>query len=151
MALFTCTRCGKCCMSLGRHIRIERSISPVQHYVRDAISGEVTLVSIHPHNRARFSEEAPEGGCPFLRMDGDATFTCTIYGMRPRTCREFRCRTMVIRGPDGQEAGYVKGRRTLVTTDPVLEALWQEIPPDAGDAVIAGVLGRHGYHAEPLT
>jgi len=83
MATFVCTRCGKCCMSLGRHIRIERSLSPVQHYVRDAISGEVTLVSIHPDNRALFSEGALEGGCPFLRKGGDAPFTCTIYEMRP--------------------------------------------------------------------
>ncbi|KUG05735.1 hypothetical protein ASZ90_016833 [hydrocarbon metagenome] len=151
MATFVCTRCGKCCMSLGRHIRIERSISPVQHYVRDAISGEVTLVSIHPDNRALFSEGALEGGCPFLRKGGDAPFTCTIYGMRPRICREFRCRTMVITGPDGEEAGYVKGRRTLVTSDPVLEALWQKIPPGAGDGVIREILGRNSYHAEPLT
>ena len=150
MALFVCTRCGKCCMSLGRHIRIERSLSPVQHYIRDAISGELMLVSIPPDKRARFSGEALEGGCPFLRKDGDGTFTCTIYDARPRTCREFRCRTMVIRGPDGQEAGCVKGRRTLITTDPVLGSLWKEVPPDAGDAVIRRILGRHGYQPEPL-
>jgi hypothetical protein len=58
---------------------------------------------------------------------------------------------MVITGPDGEEAGYVKGRRTLVTSDPVLESLWQKIPPDAGDDVIREILGRNSYHAEPLT
>jgi len=55
MAPFACTRCGKCCISLGRHIRIERSLSPVQYYCRVAVNGELLPVSVQPELRELFA------------------------------------------------------------------------------------------------
>ena len=157
MATFVCTRCGKCCISLGRHIRIERSLSPIQHYVRNAISGEITLVTIHPDRRALFSEQPEEGWCPFLRKEQDGRFTCTIYENRPAVCRNFRCLTMVITGPDGTEVGQVVGRATITTKDTVLRELWnnlkQQMPvsePGWLEHMQRG-LSTHGYAVEPVT
>jgi Fe-S-cluster containining protein len=157
MATFLCTRCGKCCMSLGRHIRIERSISPVQHYYRNALSGEITLVTIHPDKRALFSERPENGWCPFLRRAPGSLFVCTIYENRPPVCRDFRCRTMIITSPEGTEVGHVTGKASLSTGDPVLEALWNDLKrrmPGTGPAWFEKVrkeLMIHGYAIDLLT
>jgi len=151
VAQFVCTRCGKCCMSLGRHIRIERSISSVQHYCRVTVTGELLPVAVHPHHRDLFSfGEKDPSWCPFLRKEDEGLFTCTIHETRPRLCREFRCRTLLIYDREGREAGYVKGRRSLSTEDPVLESAWQEIPGDSDDGVMRETLRKHGYRSEPL-
>jgi len=157
MGTFICTRCGKCCISLGRHIRIERSLSSVQHYVRNAISGEITLVTIHPDRRALFSEEPEEGWCPFLRREPTGLFVCTIYENRPAICRNFRCLNMVITGRDGTEVGQVVGKATITTKDTVLKELWNNLKKqmpvsDAGwlEHMQKGLM-IHGYTLEPLT
>jgi Fe-S-cluster containining protein len=137
-------------MSLGRHIRIERSISSAQHYCRIAITGELLPVTVSPQHRDLFfSGERDSSWCPFLRKGGDL-YTCTIHETLPRLCREFRCRTMQIYDLDGQVAGYVKGRRSLISEDPNLASLWSEIPADSGDDEMKEILKRQGYRAEPL-
>jgi Fe-S-cluster containining protein len=158
MAEFVCTRCGKCCISLGRHIRIERSISPIQHYCRIGITGEIIPVTVAPEHRELYaSGEKDTGWCPFLRKTPDGTFTCTIHDARPRICREFRCRTMAIYTSDGREAGTVTGRASLSTDDSMLEELWNELartgkPDDpAFFDRIRRELARHGYRAELLS
>jgi hypothetical protein len=157
MATFTCTRCGKCCISLGRHIRIERSLSSVQHYVRNAISGEVMIVTIHPDSRDLFSEEPEEGWCPFLRREQDGRFTCTIYENRPAVCRNFRCLTMVISGPDGTEVGQIVGKATITTRDAALKELWNNLKkqflfgePGWFEHMHKGLVA-HGYTLEAVT
>jgi uncharacterized protein len=138
-------------MSLGRHIRIERSISPIQHYCRITITGELLPVAVHPQYRGLFSSGVRDPSwCPFLRKDEDDRFTCTIFQTRPRLCREFRCRTIQIYTLDGREAGYVKGRRSLVTNDPDLESVWREIQGHADDTTLKETLQKHGYRAETL-
>jgi len=138
-------------MSLGRHIRIERSISSAHHYCRDAVTGELVPVFVLPQFRDLFSSgERDPSWCPFQRKDAAGLFTCTIHGTRPRLCREFRCRTMLIYDRDGLEAGYVKGRRSLVTDDPDLLSAWQKIPAGGDDAAVKETLGKHGYSVEPL-
>ena len=128
MPQFICTRCGKCCMSLGRHIRIERSLSPVQHYVRNAVTGDLILVVIHPDQRVLFSGgEIDPTWCPFLRKDPDGSFICTIYETRPQICRDFKCRTMVIYNRGGRDIGYISGKTSLSTADPALAVLWQDL------------------------
>ncbi len=150
MAQFVCTRCGKCCMSLGRHIRIERSISSVQHYCRIAITGELLPVTVSPQHRDLFSSgERDSRWCPFLRRDRNL-YTCTIHETLPRLCREFRCRTMQIYDRDGHVAGYVKGRRSLSSEDRNLALLWSEIPADSDDDDMKEILKRQGYRAELL-
>ena len=138
-------------MSLGRHITIERSLSPVQHFCRVAVTGELLPVSIQPEYRDPYaSGERDPTWCPFLRRADADSFICTIYQTRPRICREFRCRTMLIYDQNGHEAGYVKGRRTLVSDDPCLADAWREIPGDADDATLKELLKKHSYRAEPL-
>ncbi|HII76931.1 MAG TPA: YkgJ family cysteine cluster protein [Methanolinea sp.] len=157
MGTFICTRCGKCCISLGRHIRIERSLSSVQHYVRNAISGEVTLVTIHPERRALFSEKPDEGWCPFLRREQDGRFTCTIYENRPAICRNFRCLNMVISSQDGTELGQIVGKATITTKDPVLKELWNNLKKQMPMSdprwfeYMQKELKMHGYTLEPVT
>ncbi|MDD1705614.1 MAG: YkgJ family cysteine cluster protein [Methanoregulaceae archaeon] len=151
MARFACTRCGKCCISLGRHIRIERSISSAYHYCRVAVTGELLPVAVHPRHREIFeSGKKDPSWCPFLRKEEGDLFTCTIYETRPHLCREFMCRTMLIYNRENREAGYVKGRRTLVTSDPVLESAWKEIDSDTSEAALKERLRNHGYRAERL-
>jgi len=151
MAPFACTRCGKCCISLGRHIRIEGSLSPVQYYCRVAVNGELLPVSVQPELRELFSSgDQDPAWCPFLRKDAAGLFTCTVYQTRPRICRDFKCRTMIIYDQSGREAGYVKGRRTLVSGDGCLETVWHEIPSGADDISLKGILRKHGYRAESL-
>jgi hypothetical protein len=138
-------------MSLGRHIRIERSISSIQHYCRITITGELLPVAVHPQHRDLFSSGVRDSAwCPFLRKEDDGRFTCTIFETRPRLCREFRCRTIQIYTLDGREAGYVKGRRSLVTDDPDLESAWRDMQGDADDTTLKETLQKHGYRAETL-
>jgi Fe-S-cluster containining protein len=158
MARFVCTRCGKCCISLGRHIRIERSQSAVQHYIRNAVSGDRVPVTVHPDHRLLYiGEEGDAAWCPFLRKDQAGPFVCTIYETRPQICRDFRCRTMVIYDREGNEAGHISGTTSLSTVDPVLGALWNDLLRTAGEdrdsrieTLRSGLL-RHGYTLEPLS
>jgi Fe-S-cluster containining protein len=114
------------------------------------VTGELLPVAVHPQHRELFSsEERDPSWCPFLRKE-QGLFICTIHDTRPRLCREFRCRTMLIYNPEGREAGYVKGRRSLITEDPVLESAWRKIPGDSDDAVLRETLRKHGYRAELL-
>jgi Fe-S-cluster containining protein len=154
MAEFVCTRCGKCCISLGKHIRIERSLSPIQHYCRIGITGEIVPVTIDPeHREIHATGECEAGWCPFLRRTPDTTFTCTIHGSRPAICREFRCRTMVIYDGEGKEAGYVSGKSRLTTSDPFLRGLWNDLlrSGHSSPEQIMQHLARHGYRAEPFS
>jgi Fe-S-cluster containining protein len=154
MAEFVCTRCGKCCISLGRHIRIERSLSPIQHYCRIAITGEIVPVAIAPeHREIHAAGESEAGWCPFLRRTPDKTFICTIYGSRPAICREFQCRTMVIYDRQGKEAGYVSGKSCLTTSDPLLLRLWNDLlrSGQSSPEQVMQHLACHGYRAEPLS
>jgi len=57
---------------------------------------------------------------------------------------------MQIYDGDGRVAGYVKGRRSLISEDRILASLWSEIPADSGDAAIKEILKRHGYRVELL-
>lgn len=138
-------------MSLGRHIRIERSLSSLHHYCRIALSGELLQVAIDPEHRECFvAGRRDSSWCPFLREGIEGIFTCTIHGNRPRICRDFRCRTMLIFDRSGAEAGHVKGARSLVTADPVLESLWQEARVLRDPDSIRELLRGHGYRAELL-
>jgi Fe-S-cluster containining protein len=151
MAEFICTRCGKCCISLGRNIRIERSLSPVQHYCRMGISGDIVMVTLPPEHRDLYaSGESDPGWCPFLRRGHGDIFTCTVYGSRPGICREFRCRTMTILDREGREVGQVTGRSSLKTSDMALEALWKGLQGSSPEERIRE-LSRHGYNAEPFS
>ncbi|MEM2124752.1 MAG: YkgJ family cysteine cluster protein [Methanolinea sp.] len=158
MTAFPCTRCGKCCVSLGRHIEVVRCTSPRSCVARVKVTGEILHVQVVPSLVPLFSRREPpsweEGWCPFLRREDDR-FTCTIYPFRPRICREFKCVTMRILGPAGREAGRVKGKASLVSDDPVLRSLWSveiaplsNLPEREFAARCRGILEPRGYTLE---
>lgn len=159
MAEFTCTRCGKCCISLGRHMLIEKSTSLFSHSLRVLVTGEILPVQVNPAFRDLFLSKNPPsfepGWCPFLRRARDGVVVCTIHSNRPAICRSFRCCTMRIVDRKGNEAGLVRGRRSLSSADPLLVKIWEEEVMPSGvcsDAEFARrcqeVLEGHGYRCE---
>ncbi|MCX6693712.1 MAG: YkgJ family cysteine cluster protein [Methanomicrobiales archaeon] len=158
MALFSCNRCGNCCTSLGRLIRIERRLSSREFSCVFALGRGRFTARLDPG--ATGLPSAP-GTCLFLApaqsdSEGCGT-TCTIYQNRPEVCRQFKCVTLVITDPSGAVAGRVKGRRSFEGRDAALHEIWmREVTPiiDENDQQwaekVKNVLTPHGYHAEPL-
>jgi Fe-S-cluster containining protein len=141
----SCSRCGKCCISLGKHMSLAASLSSRSHYLKVGVTGEVIPVTIPPDYLTLFVKKDPEhfdpSWCPFLRRTEDGSFYCTIYPERPGICRQFACFTMAITDPSGKLVGRVVGRRTLESKDPALIRVWngqvKEIP-DVDQAVWLG-------------
>ncbi|MCU0631958.1 MAG: YkgJ family cysteine cluster protein [Methanolinea sp.] len=130
MAEFPCTRCGKCCISLGRHMVLVKSVSQFSHTLQVRVSGETLPVQVSPRDRDLFLSRTPPayepGWCPFLRREETGAFVCTIHSSRPRICRTFQCCTMRIFDQEGSEVGMVKGRRSLSTEDPRVRRIWDD-------------------------
>jgi hypothetical protein len=121
-----CTRCGKCCISIGRYIRIEQRDGQHIRAVMD-LTHERFRPRVSPEYHSLSSMPGGPGWCPFLRkVPGEDTFTCIIYPSRPAYCREFHCCRGVIRDREGKVVGKVKGRRSLESGDPALRGLWEE-------------------------
>jgi len=134
MAVFCCNKCGKCCTSLGKYIRIERQLDEQDYYCKDEISGEF----FKAHVPSEFSNEIDQeytsqiengldkpNGCIFFRRDPSGTgFTCAIYSTRPQICRNFKCYRMIITKTDGTIVGRVVGNGDLQTTDETLLQIW---------------------------
>jgi Fe-S-cluster containining protein len=128
-AAFECTLCGRCCMGMGRYVTVERKMSATQYLCRHQLGKEVFYATIERPYRDRFEagEGREEAWCPFLMQQPDGTgHVCIVHATRPRFCREYRCYSVKIDDPAGEEAGRVKGRRTLATGDARLEAIWNE-------------------------
>lgn len=168
METFICDRCGKCCVSLGRSIVIERQFTDRDYYCRSTIDNNVFSARVDPAFEEEIADEflrqgeTPAGtqpkACPFLRnvVGGDAT-VCAIYATRPKVCQSFRCYHMIILDCKGNICGRVIGRNTVRTGDPALENLWEGlvVPIPCGDPVewtgrVAAILADHGYRAEPV-
>ncbi|MDT8358433.1 MAG: YkgJ family cysteine cluster protein [Methanomicrobiaceae archaeon] len=150
MGEFVCTRCGKCCMSMKPYVKILGRLGPFRFLCRHELGQETREVVIERDCRDRFSdEENGEGNwCPFLLEDeGDEGYSCAIYGTRPRFCREFACARMRVYGKDGSLVGTLKGKKSLVTADPALQALWEgSLGTDLDEA--ASRLRGAGYRVE---
>ncbi len=151
---FTCTRCGKCCVSSGKVIRTERRITERSFACISLAGGERFVAVLDPGMAKLFRPAAVEGACPFLRMQ-DKAAVCPVYGSRPAYCREFRCWLIRIRDKSGRMAGTVKGRRTLDTGDPDLRAVWdREVgsdgPVDDSEwiSLVSEILIQNGYDVE---
>ena len=168
MAVFECDRCGKCCVSLGPLITIERQLNDRDYYCRCKIDNAIFLAHVDPAYREEVADEFTEGGldrnssdkipCTFLRKnpDGDGT-ACAIYESRPKVCQDFRCYRMLIRNHEGAICGRVIGKNTLRAVDAELKKLWDEqvaaIPygdPTAWTKNVAGILAEHGYCTDPV-
>lgn len=134
MAAFECDRCGKCCVSLGPHITVERQLNDRDYYCRSTIDNAIFLSHVDPEYREEIADEFAAGGpdrnsldkkpCTFLRKNPDGEGTaCAIYATRPKVCCDFRCYRMLIRNQEGKVCGKVIGKTTLRTEDAVLEKL----------------------------
>ena len=166
MAAFNCDRCGKCCVSLGPHITIERQLNDRDYYCRSSVDNAIFPVHVDPEYREEIADEfAMEGKgrtspdkkpCIFLRKNPDGEGTaCAVYATRPKVCRDFRCYHMIIRNREGKVCGKVIGKTTLRTDDTGLEKLWNEqvstIP--SGDSAawresVVKILSGNNYRAD---
>jgi Fe-S-cluster containining protein len=168
MAVFECDRCGKCCVSLGRHITIERQLNDRDYYCRSVIDNAIFLAHVDPKYREEIADEFETGNtchpspekktCRFVRKNAEGEGTvCTVYATRPKVCRDFRCYRMLIRTREGTICGRVIGKNTIRTEDVALEKLWNgEVTtisygdPAAWTKKMAGILAEHGYCADPV-
>jgi uncharacterized protein len=173
MGAFICDRCGKCCVSLGSSITIERKLNDRDYYCRSRIDNTLFLAHVDPKYRREIPDElATEGSrqtgrenrpCVFLRknLEGDGT-RCAIFPTRPQVCREFRCYRMLVYNNSGHLSGKVIGAGEISTSDEVLSRLWKEKiasiphahPAGANDPVwvkkATGVLAAHVYRGDAV-
>jgi Fe-S-cluster containining protein len=167
MAVFECDGCGKCCVSLGPHIMVERQLNDRDYYCRSVIDNMIFHAHVDPEYREEIADEFETGDtvyalekktCRFLRKNRGGNGTvCAIYATRPTVCRDFRCYRMLIRTRGGIICGRVIGKNTIRTEDTALKKLWNEqvvsIPYGnfaAWTKNVAGVLAENGYCADPV-
>jgi hypothetical protein len=148
-------------MVSGRHIRIERKLGERDYYCRDLISGNLVMTHVESPYLPLFREKGGylEGNdqCHFLLRTTEG-YACVVYNSRPVSCREFKCCRMRIYRGGKNLAGTIKGRRSLSTTDPDLEKLWNDrirllkIEEDEQwDIKVKTVLEDAGYTVELYT
>lgn len=85
----SCTRCGKCCLSVFIPVTDE----DMERWKRE---GKEDLIHAMEHAKVVWAGDiiiSSEDGrilftCPFLKWEG-TYYTCTIYEDRPRVCREY--------------------------------------------------------------
>ncbi len=148
MAVFECDQCGKCCVSLGPLITIERQLNDRDYYCRCKIDNAVFVAHVDPAYREEIADSFSDGecghpfsgnrSCGFLRMHSEGEGSvCAIYSSRPNICRDFRCYHMLIRNSQGMICGRVIGKNTLRTEDVLLRQIWDEevLPVPYGDPV----------------
>jgi Fe-S-cluster containining protein len=155
MAGFACSRCGKCCQNFGSYLSIERELEEGHYYCRCSITGEYFYARMTRDIRQDPGTTTPSRGqttCPFLFQEENGTFSCAIYPNRPLVCREYRCSTLDVMDKRGVRQGKVGGRRSLISTDAELSALWaQEIQPLHGETdfvwreKVKEILEKRGY------
>jgi len=138
MVKFDCNRCGRCCMSFGKLIRIERQVTGPDYFCRDGTTGELFLVHVLPEFADEIEEACmepdPTGphsslqGCVFQKPDRDGRgFACAIYPTRPAICKKFICyRMLIYHQESGEVRGRVIGLRELRTDDEALVAIWDK-------------------------
>jgi Fe-S-cluster containining protein len=166
MVEFVCDLCGKCCVSLGPLMTIERQMNEQDYYCRSKIDNSFFLAHVDPAYSEEianeFSQESDtpcgEGKkpCRFLRKSHqDTGYHCAIYSTRPKVCRDFRCYQMLIYNTEGKVCGRVMGKSTLRTDDTTLEDLWRErispVPhanPVFWNEKVSAILAEHGYRAD---
>jgi uncharacterized protein len=138
MVKFECNGCGRCCVSFGEFIKVERKVAAHDYFCRYGITNELFHVHVLPEYGNEFAEKfedleangknAPQQGCVFMHRKNEGPgFFCIIYPDRPTICREFLCYRMLINdGRTGELRGKVIGLNELRTHDAILEAIWKE-------------------------
>jgi Fe-S-cluster containining protein len=138
MVKFECNGCGRCCVSFGEFIKVERKVAAHDYFCRYGITSELFHVHVLPEYGNEFLEKfeeleangknAPQQGCVFMHRKSEGPgFFCIIYPDRPTICKEFLCYRMLINeGKSGELRGKVIGLNELRTHDTILEAIWKE-------------------------
>jgi uncharacterized protein len=137
MVKFECDWCGKCCMSFGEFIKIERQVDERNYFVRYDITNEHFPVHVMPEFADEIDAEyeammdgeptEPRKRCIFSRKNPDGTgFACAVYPTRPTICRDFHCYRMLIHHMSGELRGKVIGFNELKTHDETLAQIWAE-------------------------
>jgi len=144
----------------GELIEIEKRLTSRDYLCRQKIVGGTFRARVEERFLDVFRDTAENDAhpswCPFLRgLPEKGKYVCTIHDSRPLVCRSYVCCAMRIFGPDGREAGKVKGRRSLDTEDAALRRCWEDsvVPLTTDDDIawrieVAGILGRAGYRVE---
>jgi uncharacterized protein len=131
MAVFECTRCGRCCMNFGELIRIEREVSDIEFYCRFLVTNELFRARVMPEWREVFADtaevDAQPAWCRFLRRSpGGPGYICTIHDSNASICRDYRCCFMRIYDRSGTQIGKIGGNRSLLTEDDDLKQVFRE-------------------------
>lgn len=168
MVAFHCNWCGKCCVSFGPFITIERQLNDRDYYCRCKLDNSVFLAHVDPEYCEDIADEYPsedaisshkeKKSCSFLQKSTQGPgFHCAIYSTRPPVCRDFRCYRMLIYDIHGQECGKVVGRSTLKTVDETLDRIWKDqVAPlshedeSRWERTVTDALATHGYRGESV-
>jgi Fe-S-cluster containining protein len=131
MGEFVCTMCGRCCMGMGKYVKIVGSTGPNKVICQHELGKETCYATIEKPYRDDFDHEEDmetlTQWCPFLKRTNDEErYVCIIYQTRPRFCREFKCARMRIYDRENNEIGILKGRRTLSSDNKNLKELWEQ-------------------------
>lgn len=125
---FVCTLCGRCCMGMGRYVKITGTMGAGRYAARHELSNEFFYATVDRNLRGKFdplNRDTPEEWCPFLAdKDEEGNYYCSVFDSAPSFCKNYKCCTCRIFGSDGSPAGTVRGRSTIVTDDKELEKLW---------------------------
>ena len=90
MVQFQCNGCGRCCVSFGEFIKVERKVTDSNYFCRYGITNELFNVHVLPDYMDEFAEkfedleengkDGPQQGCVFMhRKKENPGFTCIIY------------------------------------------------------------------------
>jgi uncharacterized protein len=137
MVKFNCNGCGRCCVSIGDFIKVERQVTRHDYFCRYGLTNELFHVHVLPEYADEFADklsemenngkDTPQKGCVFMHRKSDNPgFLCIIYPDRPTICKEFLCYRMLIKDRTGKCLGKLVGINELMTHDEVLEAIWKE-------------------------
>lgn len=130
MAEFICTLCGRCCMGMGKYVKISGQIGQGRYAAHHGLSNETFYPSIMREYRDTFSpydRKTPKEWCPFL-LDADESgkYICVIHDSLPSFCRNFKCYLFKIYNSDNIYVGEVKGKTTLISNDEILNKMWND-------------------------
>ncbi|WOF15781.1 hypothetical protein F1737_03265 [Methanoplanus sp. FWC-SCC4] len=159
MAEFLCTLCGRCCMGMGRYVKITGQMGSGKYAARHEISKETFYATVdrkHRNSFDPFDRSTPVEWCPFLiDADEEGNYYCAVHDSIPGFCRNFKCCSYRIFDRDKNSVGRVKGSFNLISDDNDLKSIWEsEIKSlscndeEEQKEQMISVLSKKGYFVE---
>ncbi|MDD1673552.1 MAG: YkgJ family cysteine cluster protein [Methanomicrobiales archaeon] len=106
---------------------IARELDKGRYYCRLSITGEYFFAQVTRDRDFKITASSRDlSWCPFLLQESEGKFLCSIHPTRPSFCREYRCSQLDILDAEGERRGRVSGKRSLVTKDLNLIAIWKK-------------------------